>query len=374
MNETMLSPPSATHILSLAQTLKGGGVERTLLRLSRGWIGSGRQVTLLLGQRDGPLADEVPEGVDIIEIGSAAFTDLRRLPVVVRDAKPDVIFCPGNHYTSIAGFTRVRLGPAAPPIIAKISNALARPDQGFPLAPAYRWWLRRHPGFIDHFVAMSPAMRDEAIATMRVDPSRISIIANPVTTAPNHVALLARRNGLQDRPLLVGVGRLEPQKRWDRLIDAVALVDNQQAQLVIVGEGSERPALTAQIDRLGLAKRVSLPGYISDPAPYLAGADAVVLTSDFEGVPNVLREALALGTPVVATESSVALREIIAHAGLGSIVPRWDQVALVKALNHWLDPAAVRPAPVAPQGEKASDAYLALFDRLVAERRHSAMA
>lgn len=366
----MLSPPFATHILSLAQTLKGGGVERTLLRLARGWIGSGRRVTLLIGQRNGPLVDEMPDGVEIIEIGSAAFTDLRRLPVVVREASPDVIFCPGNHYTSIAGFTRLRLGSASPPIIAKISNALARTDQGFPLAPAYRWWLRRHPGFIDHFVAMSPAMRDEAIATMRADPTRISIIANPASAAPTDMSLLTPRNGLPNRPLLVGVGRLEPQKRWDRLINAVALVDNRQTQLVIVGEGSERPMLAAQIDRLALTNRVSLPGYVSDPAPYLAAADAVVLTSDFEGVPNVLREALALGTPVVATDASVALREIIAHPGLGSIVPRGDQAALVAALNQWLDPTAVRPAPVVPQGEKASDAYLALFDRLVVERRH----
>lgn len=366
----MLSPPSATHILSLAQTLKGGGVERTLLRLARGWIGSGRRVTLLLGQRSGPLADEVPDGIEIIEIGSAAFTDLRRLPAVVRGARPDVIFCPGNHYTSIAGFTRLRLGLAAPPIVAKISNALARTDQRFPLAPAYRWWLRRHPGFIDHFVAMSPAMRDEAIATMRADPSRISIIANPASAAPADIALLATRHGLPDRPLLVGVGRLEPQKRWDRLINAVALVDNRQTQLVIVGEGSERPRLIAQIEQLGLASRVSLPGYVSDPVPHLAAADAVVLTSDFEGVPNVLREALALGTPVVATDSSVALREIIAHPRLGSIVPRGDQPALVAALNQWLDPAAARPTPVVPHREKASDAYLALFDRLVVERRH----
>lgn len=366
----MLSPPFASHILSLAQTLNGGGVERTLLRLARGWIGSGRRVTLLLGQRIGPLAEEVPDGVDIIEIGSAAFTDLRRLPVVVRETRPDVIFCPGNHYTSIAGFTRLRLGATAPPIITKISNALARTDQGFPLAPAYRWWLRLHPGFIDHFVAMSPAMRDEAIAMMRADPSRISIIANPASDAPTKMTLPSPRNGLPNRPLLVGVGRLEPQKRWDRLINALALVDNRQTKLVIVGEGSERPLLAAQIDQLGLANRVRLPGYVSDPAPYLAAANAVVLTSDFEGVPNVLREALALGTPVVATDSSVAMREIIAHPGLGSIVPRGDQDALVAAINQWLDPAAVRPAPVVPQGECASDAYLALFDRLVAERRH----
>ena len=357
--------PPAAHILSLAQTLRGGGVERSLLRLARDWLAADRQVTLLLGQRDGPLVAELPAGIRIIERGSAAFRDLGILPAIARDIQPDIIFCPGNHYTSIAGLTKLRLGTGAPPIVAKISNALARPDHVFPLAPAYRWWLRRHPGFIDHFVAMSPAMRDEAIAAMHADPKRVSVIANPAPVRTNSAPPADLPNG----PLLVGVGRLEPQKRWDRLIDGIKLIDQQQAALVIIGEGSARPTLTAQIARLGLCNRVTLMGYLSDPSPYLAAANAAVLTSDFEGVPGVLREALALGTPVVATESSVAVREIVAHPGLGSIVPRGDQDALVDALNRWLSPAAVRPAPVAPPGADSGTAYLALFDRLVADRR-----
>ncbi|OYW23897.1 MAG: hypothetical protein B7Z43_01600, partial [Sphingomonas sp. 12-62-6] len=80
-------------------------------------------------------------------------------------------------------------------------------------------------------------------------------------------------------------------------------------------------------------------------------------------------EALALGTPVVATESSVAVREIIADPTRGTIVPIGDQMALVAALNHWLGPDVTRPMPVAPAGEDAANAYLALFDRLVRERR-----
>ncbi|OYX39293.1 MULTISPECIES: glycosyltransferase [unclassified Sphingomonas] len=362
---TSFSSPKAAHILSLVQTLRGGGVERTLLRLAGDWVEAGRQVTLLMGMREGPLVAELPDGVRIVELGTSSFPALRALPAIARDVQPDLIFCPGNHYTSIAGFTRLQLGQAAPPIVAKISNALARPDHRFPLAQAYRWWLRRHPRFIDHFVAMSPAMRDEAICAMRADPARLSIIANPAPRLPSGTSPA----NIPARPLLVGVGRLELQKRWDRLIDAIARIDDASTRLIIVGEGSARPALEAQIARLGLGQRVTLIGYRSNPAPYLAAASAVVLTSDFEGVPGVLREALALGTPVVATESSVAVREIIADPTRGTIVPIGDQMALVAALNHWLGPDVTRPMPVAPAGEDAANAYLALFDRLVRERR-----
>lgn len=365
---TSVSPPEAAHILSLVQTLRGGGVERSLLRLAGDWVEAGRQVTLLMGMREGPLVAELPDGVRIVELGTSSFPALRALPAVARNVQPDVIFCPGNHYTSIAGFTRLRLGRAAPPIVAKISNALARPDHRYPMTQAYRWWLRRHPGFIDHFVAMSPAMRDEAICAMGADPARLSVIANPAPRLPTGAPPV----DLPARPLLVGVGRLELQKRWDRLIDAMACIDDAATQLIIVGEGSARSALEAQIAALGLAQRVTLTGYRSNPAPYLAAASAVVLTSDFEGVPGVLREALALGTPVVATESSVAVREMIADPSRGTIVPIGDQVALVDALNHWLRPDAPRPMPVVPTGEDAAAAYLALFDRLVRERRDPA--
>ena len=110
-----------------------------------------------------------------------------------------------------------------------------------------------------------------------------------------------------------------------------------------------------------------MPGHAADPLPVVEAAAVLALTSDFEGVPGVIREALALGTPVVSTESSVAVRELIAGPGQGDVVARDDQPALVAALNRWLAPDAVRPAPMGHSGDSVAD-YLALFDRLAAQR------
>jgi glycosyltransferase involved in cell wall biosynthesis len=167
---------------------------------------------------------------------------------------------------------------------------------------------------------------------------------------------------------IVGVGRLEPQKRWDRLIDALARVSNRDVQLLILGEGSMRAQLEAQVAALGLSSRVSMPGHAGDPLPALAGAAVAVLTSDYEGVPGVLREALSVGTPVVSTESSVAVREIVTGSELGTVIAREDASGLIAALDHWLAPGRMRPAPVAASGDPITE-YLALFDRLVAGRR-----
>lgn len=355
-------PPGARHILTYAESWRGGGVERVQLRLARGWIAAGRRVTLVIGTGSGPLADEVPAGVEIVALGSPGLVRLMlRLPGIVAGRRPDVIFCPGNHYTGVAGWLRLRLGRACPPIVAKVSNALARPDQSFPVSLAYRHWLRWHRHFLACVVAMTPGMADEAACAMAVPRASVAVIANPPALPIPGVALPELPAGR----FVLGVGRLVAQKRWDRLIAALPLLADPDVALVILGEGSARAALSAQIAALGLAARVTLPGHAPDPLPAIARAEAVVLVSDFEGVPGALREALALGTPVVTTESSVAVREIVTGLDLGTIVAADDEAALVAALDHWLTPGRARPAVVAQIGEEAADEYLALFDQLV---------
>lgn len=358
---------TARHILTFAQTLDGGGVERAQLRLAAGWLAAGRRVTLVLGSTRGPLAAEIPQGVRVIERGSAAYLAMFDLPRHVSAIAPDLLFCPGNHYTSVAAWAWLELGAACPPVVAKLSNALDRADQSPPVARGYRAWLRMHPRFVDHLVAMSPGMADQASHLMRFPPERISIIANPPAghlPDPNPLSL-------PDGPFLLGIGRLEPQKRWERVIAAMGTVANRDAKLVILGEGSARARLEALIARNGLVDRVSLPGHICDPRSAIRQAAAVVLVSDYEGVPGVLREALSLGTPVVATDSSVAVREIVTDPSLGDIVPRDDSAALVAALDRWLNPAQPRPVPVPEPGLHAAEDYLDLFDRLVAARTNA---
>ena len=355
---------SAQHILTYAQTLRGGGVERAQLRLATEWIAAGRRVTLVIGSAEGPLSAEMPAGIDVIELGSRHQRALLALPAQMRAQAPDILFCPGNHYTGIAAWTRLRLGRASPPIVAKLSNALDRPDQAFPVSIGYRAWLELHPHFIAAVVAMSPAMRDEAIAMMGLAPEAVHVIPNPPPVSSSKGA----KPVVPDGRYLLGVGRLEPQKRWDRLVAAFAQLADQQVKLVIYGEGGSRAALEAQIDRLCLRDRVALPGYAADPAPAITAAAVVVLTSDFEGVPGVLRESLALGTPVVATESSVAIREIVSAPELGSVIARDDPQALVAALDHWLAPGRPRPTPVTAAGIDPAAAYLDLFDSLVSRR------
>jgi glycosyltransferase involved in cell wall biosynthesis len=351
----------AHHILTYAETWRGGGVERAQLRLARGWIAAGRRVTLVIGDVHGPLAGEAPEELEIIALGTPGMAALSAaLPGIVRTLAPDVIFCPGNHYTGAAAWLRLRLGRRCPPIVAKVSNALERRDQSRFVAAGYRAWLGLHRHFLAQVVAMTPAMAQEAARTMRLPGERLHVIANPPAVLLPGAALPS----LPER-FLLGVGRLVPQKRWERLIAALPRLADATVALVILGDGPARAALEQQVAALGLADRVSLPGHVADPLPVIARATVLALVSDFEGVPGVLREALSLGTPVVATESSVAVREIVTAPAIGSVVAVDDAVALVAALDHWLTEGRTRPAPVAQPGANAAAEYLSLFDRLI---------
>jgi glycosyltransferase involved in cell wall biosynthesis len=343
----------------MAQTLDGGGVERAMLRMARGWTARGARVTLAIGDASGPLSAELPPAAATIVAGKRGYRAmLAGMPALVAQTKPDVVFVPGNHYTAVAAAIRLHLGEKAPPIVVKVSNALVRRDQGVVARTAYARWLRLHPRFVDAVVAMSPAMAREAAAAMGLPVADIAVIANPP----------AEHSGTAGPALppryLIGVGRLAPQKRWDRAVAALPHLADPAVPLVLLGEGPERPALERQAAALGVADRLILPGHVADPMPAIAGATALILTSDFEGVPGAIGEALSLGTPVVTTRSSVAIDELVTGPADGTVVPHDDNAALVAAIDHWLTLGRPRPAPRTVEGDPIG-AYLALFRSLV---------
>ncbi len=349
------------HLLTLAQDLKGGGVERAMLRLARGWIAAGERVTLVAGDLAGPLAAELPPGLETVVLGDRRYRRLATaLPGLLTRIRPDLLFVPGNHYTGIAAWTWLALGRSAPPIVAKVSNAPSRGDHGALLDLGHRSWLAAHGGFLTQAVAMTPATAHDAARLMRME-GRVSVIPNPPAERLAGAALPPLPAGR----FILGVGRLVAQKRWDRLIAALARLSDAAIPLVILGEGDRREALEQQVRHLGLADRVHLPGHTADPLPAMARATLLALTSDYEGVPGVLREALSVGTPVVTTRSSVAVDEIVTDPRLGAVVPLDDGATLVAALEALLRPDAIRPDPVPPPGADSAARYLDLFRYLI---------
>jgi glycosyltransferase involved in cell wall biosynthesis len=165
----------------------------------------------------------------------------------------------------------------------------------------------------DRIVCLSDAMRREFHEQFRIPAEKLVRIYNPVDEAGiRDCAAAAPSPYSSGGPHIVAAGRLRREKGFDVLIEALSLVRREVpgAQVTILGEGPEAPALKEQARRLDLESAVHFAGFQQNPFNYFAHADAFVLPSRLEGMPNALLEALALGTPVIATECVEAIHEL----------------------------------------------------------------
>lgn len=223
---------------------------------------------------------------------------------------------------------------------------------------------RRRQGARYRRLAHVVACSDAAAASMGrlggIRPGRLTVIPNPIDLARLEVLAAAPLAFPDPRPTLVAVGRVVPAKGLDRLISAhAALVRRHPHRLLVLGEGASRAALQSQASALGVADSVALPGFVRNPFPEVRAARGLVLPSHSEGLSMVVLEALALGTPVVATRCGA---EQLLEPDAGLVVPLDDDAALVQAMERILvDDALV--AALAARGRERASEYR--FDRLV---------
>jgi glycosyltransferase involved in cell wall biosynthesis len=206
------------------------------------------------------------------------------------------------------------------------------------------WYLRMRMLYpsADAVVAVSNGVAQDLKKNAGLSPSLLRVIPNPVITPE----LISKAQEPLDHPwfkegaepVLLGVGRLTRQKDFPTLLRAFALVrKNRSCHLMILGEGRNRAALKTISAGLGIRDDVAMPGFMENPYPYMNKAALFVLSSRWEGSPNVLTEALALGTPVVSTDCPSGPKEILDHGRFGPLVPMGEPDAMAHAILTTLD-------------------------------------
>jgi glycosyltransferase involved in cell wall biosynthesis len=182
---------------------------------------------------------------------------------------------------------------------------------------------------------------DDMRKTLGVARDRVEVINNPVVH--DRVAAQAKAPFEHEwiggpEPLIVAAGRLEPQKNYPNLLRAFAMLrQTRPAKLMVLGKGGELDRLTALARELGVAEHVCFYGFCANPYAVMARADVFVLSSDWEGSPNVLVEAMFCGAPVVSTDCPSGPRETLDGGVFGPLVPMNDPEALSGALARTLD-------------------------------------
>ena len=346
-------------VLFVMPNLGGGGAERVLVTLLRHLDRSRFELHLALLEATGPFMKEVPADVPLHDLKAKrvrhAFPGIIRL---ARRLKPHAIhsaMCELN-------LAMVLLRPFLPfglrLLIREDSSPSAQNVQGRKHPHLWNWLYRKLYPRADKIICVGDYVLDDLAVNLGIPRSKMARIYNPVDIDMARCLAEAGDNPYRGKgPHLVAAGRLSREKGADVLLDAMPRVRAAipDADLTLLGDGPLKPELLAQRERLGLDEAVHLVGFQSNPYPYFKHADLFVLPSRFEGLPLVVLEALAVGTPVVASDCPGALREILRDCHRARLVPPSDSKALAEGII-----SAARLAELPP--DERMHAFLRRFD------------
>lgn len=352
-------------------TLNGGGAERVMVTLANAWAERGVTIDLVLATASGPYISEVSSAVNIVDLGSSrVISSLPGLVRYLRRRKPTAILSAMGHANLVALLANRISGGNTRVVVSERNDASMEEKQQKDLSSLVIRSLNRYLyrsadaiHSVSHGVAVASAKQ------LRMPLEKIHVVYNPVVTPE----LLDMSNVKVDLPWLVkdgrqtilAAGRLTPQKDFATLIRAFSLVRAKtNARLVIMGEGELRSHLERLVATQGLQESVALPGFVENPFAVMRQGDLFVLSSAWEGLPNVLIQAMACGTPVVSTGCPSGPHEILENGKWGRLVPVGDVKelarAMLEALTETEHPDVAKRAAYFSV-ERVADEYLRLL-------------
>jgi glycosyltransferase involved in cell wall biosynthesis len=349
-----------------------GGTERVAITFARLWLEAGRDVTILCGATDGGLFEQVDSRVKVVVLDPpmprtlvSRFRLGQAMAPKLFELRPDLVFLPGNFHLPLArGMRRAGFSGV---IVQKVSNP-PLPDGilGLLIKPFYRYFARS----VDGFAAMNHGLAREVSV---LAPGKAVVMLRPPFDVIAAAASVPYQPG-DGVWRIFWAGRLEPQKDVGLALETIQALNRiHPAHLTLLGNGAERPQVEEKIRTLHLQDKVTLLSHVPDIAPYYAYAHALLVTSRYEGGPAVAVEALAHGTPVVTTDCSYLVHEVLTIPESGRVVASrapGDLAAALAAVCEKPRPAleTLRPLAMPFAPEISARAFLDWFDQLVRAR------
>ena len=339
-----VEPNKPIRLLFLLPGLRGGGAERVVTTLLRNLDRSKFNLTLaVVDVREAVFLGDIPDDVDVIDLGCRRVRYvLPRLVALIWGRRPDVVFSTVGHLNLAVAILRPLL-PSWPRYLARETAIVSQVLADYKPSWLWRWMYRRLYSRYDTIVCQSRDMLRDLVMNHDVPEEKAILIHNPVAVERiRQLAVKPLREGIQeackskDVVQLLAAGRLVRQKGFDLLIEALALLETDRIHLSILGTGPLWAWLQQVARMKGVAGRVRFEGFQTNPYSWFARADAFVSSSRYEGFPNVVVEALACGTPVIATPAPGGTREILDVIPECVVAKDMSSKALAEAIGVWL--------------------------------------
>lgn len=349
-----------------------GGVQRMYLNLAPYFMAAGFDVTFVVHEAKGALADTIPVGTKVVSLkAQRARSAVRPLSRYLAREKPDILFSSLGQPNLIALLANRLAGLPSKTVVSQhnhlTNQARHMPQWQYKILP---FLYRRFFKYADAIIAVSEGLADDLVHVTGLPRDRMTVIYNPAV--PDDIRQRAaepvsHRWFDEGRKVVVAIGRLVEMKDYPTMLEAIARVP--AAHLLILGEGELLSDLKQRAADLKIEERVDFLGFRENPFAYLSRASAFVLTSRYEGFGNVLAEALACGTPVVTTDCESGPAEIVDYGRFGHLAPVGDVAALANAIDTVLeqpqDKGRLIERGLGFSVERGAAAYMRLFDRLL---------
>ncbi len=352
-------------------SMRIGGAERAALHLMNALVKRGLKVELVLLHKSGDFLSKVDPQISIFNLNKRkASQSIGVFKRYLQTNDPKKIFVIQNHIQLMV-LIAVKLISWKGKIILNEQSTYLKNLKGFKGFMQIQLSKLLFPR-ADRIVAVSKGVAEELTHEFPALKSKICVINNPIITDE----FLAVKNHMVDHPffngenkVIISAGRLTESKNFDLLIRAFRKVkSSDHLKLIILGDGEENHHLKHLIKHLQLTNDVSLPGFVTDPCRYFSKAEIFVLSSDYEGLPGVIIEALACGCKVVSTDCENGPAEILMNEKYGWLSPVGNSSALAEkiqiALNSKVDKESLINRANDFHENKIVDEYMKLFSKL----------
>jgi len=309
----------------------GGGAERVMLKLANALDQNRFEASFIVLEETGPLRKDVAAHIPVHSLGHPRVrTALRPLRQTLKRLSPAFVVTTMG-YLNLSVLLACRFGFAGTRFLIREANAPEATLRAFRFPRLVRLLYKMLYPRAQSVICPSQAILDRLVDEFSIPPERMKVLRNPVDVAAIR-ASAQKEIPSEDGLVYVAAGRLTEQKGFDRLLDMFSELP-KEARLQILGDGPLKSSLRKQAEALDISDRVAFLGFKDEPWPYYAAADAFVMPSRWEGMPNAALEALACGTPVIATPESGGIGEVAALAPDGAVHVAAAGTAFVAAMK-----------------------------------------